>query len=101
MALRLVLSPLAEGDLDAIAEYISRDNLSASVKMLARLRGGIERLLDQPRLGPLLQKPPRTRLRKWTVAPYMVLYRAGEGEIEVVRILHAARDLDDILAGID
>jgi toxin ParE1/3/4 len=101
MALRLVLAPLAEADLDAIAEFIARESPGGAVKMLLRIRAGMTTLLDQPRLGQLVQKPPRTRLRKWTVAPYIVFYRVMDDDLEVVRVLHAARDLDDLLDGLD
>ena len=101
MALRLVLAPLAEGDLDAIAEFIARESPGGAVKTLLRIRAGMTTLLDQPRLGQLVHKPPRTRLRKWTVAPYIVFYRVMDDDLEVVRVLHAARDLDDLLDGLD
>lgn len=101
MALRLVLAPLAESDLDAIAEFIARETPRGAMETLTRIRAGISILMDQPRLGSLVQKPPRTRLRKWTVAPYIVFYRVTEHDLEVIRVLHAARDLDDILDGID
>lgn len=41
MALRLVLAPLAEGDLDAIAEFIARESPGGAVKMLLRIRAGM------------------------------------------------------------
>ena len=41
---------------------------------------------------------PRYRgLRFWRVAPYLVIYRQSEGGIEIVRVVHGARDLPALL----
>jgi plasmid stabilization system protein ParE len=42
MALRLVIAPLAEGDLAEIADFISQDSVQAAHKVLT----GIERVVD-------------------------------------------------------
>ncbi len=33
-----------------------------------------------------------------TSVPYVIFYRTSDKEIEVVRVLHASRDLDTLLA---
>jgi toxin ParE1/3/4 len=39
----------------------------------------------------------RPGLRAVIVHPYAVFYRVGEGEVEVVRVLHQRRDLPALL----
>lgn len=95
MALRLVLAPLAEIDLAEIAEFISRDNPPAALRTLMRIEHVVDLLLERPFLGPEVIKPKRLNLRKMTVAPYIIFYRAVGDNLEVLRVLHASRDLDN------
>jgi toxin ParE1/3/4 len=98
MALRLVIAPQAERDLDDIAAYISLSNEAAAYSELLRIERTIDLLLERPFLGPAVLRFNRPGLRKMTVAPYIVFYRTAGEELEVVRVLHSSRDIDDELA---
>jgi toxin ParE1/3/4 len=59
-------------------------------------------LLEMPRIGaPHAHLSPRLEgLRRWAVPgfrSYLIFYRETEQGIEVLRVLHGARDLDKIL----
>ena len=97
MALRLVVAPLAERDLSDIAEFISRENSYAALKVLLRIERTIDLLLERPFLGPEVVRPRRPGLRKMTVAPYIIIYRLIDDTLQVVRVLHSSRDLDEEL----
>ena len=97
MALRLIIAPAAERDLADILEFISQDNVSAARKTVLRIEWAIGRLLERPFLGPAVVRPKRIGLRKMTVSPYIVFYRLADDQLQVVRLLHSSRDLDEEL----
>ena len=92
-------------DLISIARHYSReanqitaerflDVAEATFRRLASAPGTGARLdLDEPALADLRYSPLPTRFKK-----YVVIYRPMPDGIEVVRILHGARDLGSILA---
>ncbi|MHB1561477.1 MAG: type II toxin-antitoxin system RelE/ParE family toxin [Isosphaeraceae bacterium] len=98
-------SPEAIQDLIEIADYIAeRTGLAASDRFLDAVDRTFRRLAQMPGIGtrwddedPELEKVrffPVTRYRK-----YLVFYRPLGGGIEVLRVLHGARDLRRILRG--
>lgn len=94
----VVFRPEAEADLLAIALYIAEDSPERARRFTQRLRERCERLADHPHLGR-----PRPELgddlRSLSERPYVLLYRATDTEVEIVAILHGARDLPSALAG--
>lgn len=90
----LVLSRMAEADLDRIVLDIASNNgVGVATRMMAELRRSLDLLAQYPLIGR-----PRPRigqnLRSWPlVAPYMRLYLPITNGIEVVRILHGHRRL--------
>jgi toxin ParE1/3/4 len=98
MALRLVIAPRAERDLDEIFAFVAADNEAAAVQILRQIEQKTFRLLERPFMGPQVHFPKWPGLRKMTSAPYVIFYRPSDKEIEVIRVLHASRDLDTLLA---
>jgi plasmid stabilization system protein ParE len=76
--------------LDAEAEYISRDNLMAAVRIVQAITDAVEHLKHYPAIG----RPGRmagTRELVVPDTPYIIPYRVRESEVEILRIFHAAR----------
>jgi toxin ParE1/3/4 len=88
-------------DLDELAKYIQRQNPSAAIRFLAAAEASFQLLAAMPELGEL-QRFGRTELadlRTWQVRGfenYLIFYRPVKQGIEVVRVLHAARDIDAV-----
>jgi toxin ParE1/3/4 len=78
--------------------HIAADNMTAADVLAERLDQAIERLSEYPELGP--ERPALGRgLRVFPVENIVIFYRVGPNELEIVRILHAARDVTpDMLA---
>jgi toxin ParE1/3/4 len=62
-----------------------------------------EKLARTPRLGEQRESsdPRLSGLRVWRVEGFpnhLIFYRPIDGGIEVIRVLHAARDIDRVLA---
>lgn len=92
MALKLVLAPQARKDIEEIVDYIATRDVSASRRMLLQIDTAIERLTELPFTGPTVA--PRIALRKMSVPPYIVFYAAIGVELQVIRVIHSARDTE-------
>jgi toxin ParE1/3/4 len=102
MARRIFISPKASQDIDEHFTYISQTNLDAALGFFDAVRQTIARLASMPGLGSpyLVNNQSLLGLRKWAVKGfdnYLIFYLHQEEFLEVVRILHATRDLPTIL----
>ena len=85
-------SALAEQDYRDIWRYISADNPDAADRLLLRIDSKLDLYANNPAMGTLRdQFAPG--LRSFPVGNYLVFYRIAADGIELVRVLHGARDL--------
>ena len=89
------LTPLALQDLLGIRDYIAADNPAIAVRYLDILRGKCQMLADAPGLG--VSREAYCGLFKFPVGRYLIFYRPSADGIEIVRMLHSARDVDTVL----
>lgn len=94
---------LATADLEDLVDYFRRE---AGPAVALRFIDNAERAFDQvlalPGIGVLLglDELPYEDIRRWHIDGFerlLVLYRPVEDGIEVVRVLHAARDIPALL----
>lgn len=85
------LTPRAEADLAALGDYIAADNPPAATRFLAKIEAQCRRLGENPQLGPA-RPEIAPDLRLWVVDKYLILYRVVTDGVEVVRVVHGARD---------
>jgi toxin ParE1/3/4 len=83
---------LAEDDLDEIWSYIDADNPAAAEKFMRSLAKTFEMLAKHKGLGTTRPNIDET-IRVFPVGRYLILFRRIEDGIEVVRVMHSARDL--------
>lgn len=87
------LRPLAENDILDIWDYIADDSPAAADNWIDRLDGQFQLLATQPLMG-------RTRddlapgVRSFPFGRYVIFYAPLADGIDVIRVLHGARDLD-------
>lgn len=92
MAVYTISDPAAE-DLDEIAAYIAADNPDAALAFILRLEGRFELLAEQPKSGrPRSELGPA--LRSTVEGRYVIFYQEMTGGVEIVRVLHGARDIE-------
>ena len=89
---RAIFAPAAEADLEAIYDYIATENLVAASKLVARLEELATRLTETPGMGRA-RAELLPDLRSFPFGNYVLFYRPTEGGIEIVRVLHGARDV--------
>jgi toxin ParE1/3/4 len=92
-----LFAPAAERDLLEIHSHIAQDNPAAARRLLDRLEAKVTALAHSPGVGPRRDEL-QPGCRSLAVGSYVIFYRAIEGGIEVVRVLHGRRDIDAIFA---
>ena len=81
----VIITAEAEADLEQIATYVAEQSpRSAS-------------LLDAPRGYPLVPRYEHLDIRRRPFGQFLIFYRVGQGAIEVIHILHGARDYESLL----
>ena len=94
---RYRLTSQAITDVDEIWLYIARDNLTAADRLIDRFTEVYEHLSAHPGMGQAQDKY-REGLRSFSVGNYLIFYRSIADGIEVYRMLHGSRNLEDLLS---
>lgn len=92
----VIRTPRARRDLAEIWEFTAPRNPWAADELLRTIQVKAELLARSPHLGRHRDELA-PGLRSFPVGRYILFYRQTEGGIEVIRVLHGARDLDDLL----
>ena len=87
----------SRADILEIWDYIRTDNIDAADKVIDRLHDSFAKLGRNPMLGHLREDLADSEHRFFLVYSYMIVYLASEKPIQIVRVLHAARDVQSIL----
>lgn len=77
-------------DLEAIGDYIARDDPAAAAKTIGRILDQTDLLADQPHLGRA-GRIAGTRELVVAATPFVVPYRVRNGTIEILAVFHGAR----------
>jgi toxin ParE1/3/4 len=92
-----VLTPRAEQDVSDIWDYIADDSIEAADRVLAVLEKTLHRLAKNPGIGHMREDLADRRHRFFLVYSYLIVYRFETQPLQVIRVLHAARDVQSIL----
>ena len=89
-------SGAAKQDIGDIWLGIAVHNRDAAERVVRRIDARIRALADFPELGP--ERPEiAPGMRMLVEGNYLILYRIEPAEVVIVRIVHGARDLTDLL----
>jgi len=89
------LTRLAKEDLQAIRDHIAQDSLTNAQRYLGILKEKCQTLAEYPGLG--VQREEYLGLHKLPVGDYLIFYRPTNNGIDIIRVLHGARDVESIL----
>lgn len=95
--LRLLLTPVAQQDLDEIWDYIARDSLIAADKIIDQLRQRFVLLTENPLLGELQPHLADGTYRRFAYRSYVIYYRPQKEELVLIRVLHGSRDEQQLI----
>jgi toxin ParE1/3/4 len=95
--------PRADREIDALTDYIARDDLGAALRFMDATQKVFDLIGAQPGVGSLRYAylPMLEGLRVCPVSGFekhLVFYIERQVYIDVIRILHSARDLPVVLA---
>ena len=93
-------TPRATEDLDAIWWFIGEDNRDAADRVENEILASCRRLAKYPRMGTRREDitPLPVRFRTVTkFSNYVIVYRPETVPLQVVAVLHAKRDLKEVL----
>jgi toxin ParE1/3/4 len=95
------LRSAAENDVAEHARYLQDKNLEAAIHFLDAFDAALALIERSPGIGAScrFQNPLFQGMRVWPISGfknYLVFYRVLPDEIEVVRVIHGARDLKAI-----
>ena len=93
----VVITFEAEADLEQIAAYVAEQSPRSALKLVRELRQRCESLADAPRAYPLVPRYEHSGIRRRLFGQYLIFYRIGEDAIEVIHVLHGARDYEALL----
>jgi plasmid stabilization system protein ParE len=96
---RFVLTPQARADLVAIWNYIAEDSPENADRVLERLYGAFTRLAETPGMGHHREDLANARHRFWTVYSYVIAYRDQTRPLQIIAIVHGARQLEAFFQG--
>ena len=87
--------PLAELDLLDIWDYIAADSPDRADDFLDRIESKLMTLAQNSGLG---RKRPELLpdLRSFPIDNYVVFYQQIDGGIDVIRLLHGSRDIEEV-----
>lgn len=93
-------TPQAVEDLDDIWWFIAEDNRDAADRVEGEIVASCRRLAKHPLMGVKRQDITPLLVRFWAVAKfpnYVIVYRPEAIPLEVIAVLHAKRDLKQVL----
>ena len=95
MANKFELAELARTDLKAIWSYFAEFNRNSADKFMRTLAKKFQMLADNPKLGRA-QDDLLINLRSFPYKNYTILYFPDENGVEIYRVLHGARNIEDL-----
>ena len=93
---RLVVLPAARGDLLEIGDFIAQDNPQRAASYIDELEQRLNRIAERPGSYPL-RDDLHVGLRSARHGPYLIFFVERGEEIQIVRVLHGARNLARLL----
>jgi len=95
---RYSLSPEAQQDLHDIKKYLlKKAGLSVARYVLSELRRAMEFLAVTPGAGHSREDLANEYVKFWPVFSYLIVYKPETRPLEIVRVLHARRDITTLL----
>jgi toxin ParE1/3/4 len=107
MSYRLIIRDRATQDLRQQANYILVNGSShAAGQFLELAEVTFAQLATIPKMGKIVRlvSSKMGEIRQWRVKDfkdYLIFYRIQDDQVEILRVLHGARDLEGVLSNLD
>ena len=88
-----LLTSQAVQDLNEIHDFIASDRPTAALDFITFLENKFKVLAGNPEIGRTREELA-VALRSFPAGHYVIFYRIAKEAIQVIRVLHGARDID-------
>lgn len=92
-----LLAPEALEDLQNIWNFISLDNVAAADRQIDQLLEAFDWLAQSPGAGHRRADMGDRRIRFWPQGSYLIVYGEESVPLQIVAILHGARDVPSVI----
>ena len=96
--MKYVLGTEVEFDLNEIWEHIALDSVDLADKWIGKFFDAFELIGQSPRIGHRRDDLTAFGVLFWPVGSFLVIYRRGKEAVEIVAVVHGARDIPSFLA---
>ena len=95
---RFVLTRPAERDLDQIKNFlIQKAGPTITRKVFQDIRGALKLLGSEPGIGHVREDLTNRPVKFWPVYSYLIVYDPETKPVQILRVLHGMRDVEDLL----
>lgn len=91
MAREVVWTDPAWEDLEAAAEYISRDSEAYAAAFVQAMKAAATSLAEMAERGQIVPEIGDATIRELLVRPYRLVYQLTDGHVRILAIIHGAR----------
>ena len=86
-------------ELEEIGDYIARDDPRRAKTFVEEMREKCVGIGEFPQGYPLVERHTHSMIRKRSYRSYLIFYRVIASRVEIIHVLHSARDYSALLAG--
>lgn len=94
---RYRLSPETEADVDEIIQYLARTSPAGARTVYGALVDAFQQLAEYPGIGHARRDLTERPLKFWGVYSYLIVYDPDASPIQIVAVLHEARDVEALM----
>lgn len=91
------LSPQAALDLRQIWAYIASDSVKAARRIRLQMFDACQKIAENPRIGHRREDLTDKPVLFWPAGLYLIVYNPARKPVEIVRVVHGARDVPSLL----
>ncbi len=90
--MRVFITPSAENDISEIGNWIAADNPKRAITFMLELKEACSVIGHAPKGSVVVQRYVTHEIRRKPYRDYLIFYRIKDGVVEVLRVIHGARD---------
>ena len=95
--MKVVITGAAKADLASIGDFIRPHNPPRAITFVDELLDHCFTLADMPRAYPLVPRYEKFGIRRSVYKNYLIFYRVSSTQVDVIHILHGARNYESLL----
>jgi toxin ParE1/3/4 len=89
---KVFITAAADQDIGEIGSWIAADNPKRAISFMLELQKACNAIGDAPKGSVVVQRYVGHDIRRKPYREYLIFYRIKTGVVEVLRVIHGARD---------